>query len=80
VIVSNLPVMVEICGDAAVYVDPSDPAAIAAAIDRLVGDPDRRAALRSVGFARAAAFTEHGSAERLLRSVQAAVHQPRAGT
>jgi glycosyltransferase involved in cell wall biosynthesis len=78
-IVSNLPVMMETCGDAAVYVDPSDPAAIAAAIDGLVGDSGRRAALRSAGLARAGAFTERGAAERLLRSVHAAVHQPRTG-
>jgi glycosyltransferase involved in cell wall biosynthesis len=76
-IVSNLPVMVETCGDAAVYVDPSDPAAIARAIDSLVGDSARRTALRSAGLARAGAFTQQGAAERLLRSVQAAVHQPR---
>jgi glycosyltransferase involved in cell wall biosynthesis len=77
-IVSNLPVMMETCGDAAVYVDPSDPAAIASAIDGVVGDAGRRAALRCAGFARAAAFTEQGAAEHLLRSVHAAVRQPRA--
>ena len=77
-IVSNLPVMVETCADAAVYVDPSDPAAIALAIDGLVGDLARRTALRSAGLERASAFTEQRSAERLLRSVQAAVQQPRA--
>jgi glycosyltransferase involved in cell wall biosynthesis len=76
-IVSNLPVMVETCADAAVYVDPSDPAAIALAIDGLVGDSARRTALRSAGLERARAFTEQGAAERLLRSVRAAVQQPR---
>ena len=77
-IVSNLPVLVETCADAAVYVDPSDPAAIASAIDGLVGDLARRTALRSAGLERARGFTAQRAAERLLCSVQAAVQQPRA--
>ena len=74
-IVSDLPVMVETCGDAAVYVDPSDPAAIATAIDGLVNDSARRATLRAAGLARAATFSEQCAARRLLRSVQAAIRQ-----
>lgn len=46
----------EVAGDAAVPVDPEDPAAIAAAIVALAGDPDRRAALGAAGRARAERF------------------------
>jgi glycosyltransferase involved in cell wall biosynthesis len=50
--VSALP---EVGGDAAVYVeDPRDTAALAAAIERALGDRDR---LRRLGWERAAAFT-----------------------
>ena len=51
---SNAGAVPEVCGDAAVLFDPSDPEAIAAAIL----DADSRAdELRELGFARAARFT-----------------------
>jgi len=50
---SSLP---EVAGDAALYVDPHDPAAIAAAVVRLAGDPELRARLAAAGLARAARF------------------------
>lgn len=73
VIVSDRPAIVETCGNAAVYVDPTDPRAIAGAIDALMGDPPRRAALRDAGLRRARTFTWQRSAERLLASVRSAV-------
>jgi glycosyltransferase involved in cell wall biosynthesis len=76
-VVSNAPVMVETCGDAAVYVDPRDPKAIAKAIDELVSDAARHTALRYAGLARARSFSWNESARRLLASVQAAVHHVR---
>lgn len=45
-----------VCGDAAVYVDPTDPAEIAAAIADLAGDPDRQRDLIEKGKARTARF------------------------
>ena len=45
-----------VCGDAAVYVEPTDPGAIAAAITDLAGDPERRRNLIAKGKARAAQF------------------------
>jgi glycosyltransferase involved in cell wall biosynthesis len=50
---SSLP---EVAGDAALYVDPEDPAAIAAAIVRLANDVDLRTRLAAAGRARAARF------------------------
>ncbi|HEY1931708.1 MAG TPA: glycosyltransferase family 4 protein [Acetobacteraceae bacterium] len=55
----------EVAGDAAVYVDPDDPAAVAAAIRSLVGDPARRAAMAEAGRARAQAFDAPLIAARL---------------
>ncbi len=76
-VVSNAPVMIETCGDAAVYVDPRDPTAIAAAIEGLVADAARHTELRYAGLARARSFNWTESARRLLASVQAAVHHVR---
>jgi glycosyltransferase involved in cell wall biosynthesis len=72
-IVSDRPAIVETCGDAAVYIDPTDPVAIAGAIDALMNDAPRRAALIARGRVRASAFTWKRSAERLFASVQTAV-------
>jgi glycosyltransferase involved in cell wall biosynthesis len=77
-VVSNAPVMVETCGDAAVYVDPTNPKAIARGIDGLVGDASRHTELRYAGLARARSFNWTDSARRLLASVHAAVAQARA--
>jgi glycosyltransferase involved in cell wall biosynthesis len=58
---SDIPVLREVAAAAASYFDPSDPAAAAAAIDRVLGDPDAgsRGLLRAEGFtwARTAAAT-----------------------
>ena len=51
---SSLP---EVAGDAAVLVDPEDPAAIAAGLRELLEDTDLRNVLRAAGTARVASFT-----------------------
>ncbi len=52
---SSLP---EVGGDAALYVDdPNDPAELAAALERAIGDPKLRARLGKAARARAAGFT-----------------------
>jgi glycosyltransferase involved in cell wall biosynthesis len=56
VIVSNRGGLPEVAGEAAVYVDPDDPAAIAAAIRVLACDDARRSALAEAGQARARQF------------------------
>jgi glycosyltransferase involved in cell wall biosynthesis len=55
----------EVAGDAAVYADPDDPAALAAAIVALARDPARRAVLAAAGRARARAFDVAEAADRL---------------
>lgn len=47
----------EVTGDAAVLIDPEDAIALGDAIDALLDDPVRRAALARAGMARAAPFT-----------------------
>ncbi|MEP6729986.1 MAG: glycosyltransferase family 1 protein [bacterium] len=73
VVASDRPAIRETCGDAAVYIDPMDEVAIAAAIDALMRDPARRCELRQAGIARACNFTWRRSAEHLLSSVRKAV-------
>jgi glycosyltransferase involved in cell wall biosynthesis len=73
VIVSNIPALRETCGDAAVYVEPSDAWGLAAAIDALLENPRRRDALRAAGIERVRGLTPERSARRLLASVRAAV-------
>jgi len=51
---SSLP---EVAGGAAMLVDPTDPAAIAAGLDELLHDQDLRNVLRASGTARVAGFT-----------------------
>jgi UDP-glucose:(glucosyl)LPS alpha-1,2-glucosyltransferase len=55
----------EVAGDAALYVEPDDPAALAAAIGRLAGDPDLRARMAAAGHARARHFGVEPAAARL---------------
>jgi glycosyltransferase involved in cell wall biosynthesis len=57
VIVSDLPVMREVAGDAARYVDPTDAASIARAIDAVCADANLRTRMSAAGLARAAAFS-----------------------
>jgi alpha-1,3-rhamnosyl/mannosyltransferase len=56
---SSLP---EVAGDAALLVDPTDRAAIAAGLARLAGDSDLRRRLVDAGRRRAAAFTWRATA------------------
>jgi glycosyltransferase involved in cell wall biosynthesis len=73
VLCSDRPALVETCGDAAVYVDPTDVRAMARAIDALIDDAPRRAVLREAGMRRASNFDWRRSASRLLESVYTAV-------
>jgi len=55
----------EVAGDAAIYVEPDDPAALAAAVQALAADPIRRAALGQAGRQRAWQFDAPVIANRL---------------
>ncbi|MDR6904633.1 glycosyltransferase involved in cell wall biosynthesis [Agromyces sp. 3263] len=63
VIVSDLPVMHEVAGEAALYVDPTDADAIARGIRALLEAPDEREQMSRAGLARAARFSWEATAE-----------------
>lgn len=63
----------EVCGDAALLVDPAQPEAVLAAARRLLGEPALAASLREAGTRRAAAFTPAVTAARTIESYARAV-------
>jgi len=65
---SSLP---EVAGDAAVLVDPEDPASIASGLSQLLDDEDLRNVLRAAGTARVALFTW----ERCARGTATVLHR-----
>lgn len=73
VVVSDLPVMHERCGDAALYCDPHDVGSIFAAAVRIVDDPALAADLAIRGRARAAHFTWRRQAKIILGGVAGAL-------
>jgi glycosyltransferase involved in cell wall biosynthesis len=68
--VSSLP---EVVSDAALLTDPTDTAAIAAALTRLVNDERLRGELVARGLARARRFTPARTGRALMRALDAAV-------
>ena len=71
VMVSDIPVMREIAGDAALRLPPHDPGAWARAIGDLATDPDLRARLAEAGRRRAADFSWGRTAEMVLVALEA---------
>jgi len=57
VIVSDRASLPEVCGDAALYCDPHNPADIADKIKQLMNDKSLQETLRQKGLARAREFT-----------------------
>jgi glycosyltransferase involved in cell wall biosynthesis len=57
VVTSDIPVMREVCGDAALYCNPSQPDDIANKVKLLAGNEEMRAQLRHRGLKRAAQFS-----------------------
>ena len=76
VIASNTTSLPETTGDAAELVDPTDVQAIASAIERVVTQPRRRAALAARGSQRARDFTWARTAERLLAVLEEVAKSP----
>jgi glycosyltransferase involved in cell wall biosynthesis len=74
VVAARAAALPETCGDAALYADPRDPAAIADAIDAALGEETARR-LRAAGPRHAAAFTW----ERTARGVDAVIGEVLAG-
>ena len=72
VITSDTSSLPEVAGDAALLVNPRDVDAMAAAIERLMGDPALRADLRERGLARARAFSWERTARETAAVYRAA--------
>lgn len=66
VVASTTPALVEIAGGAAELVDPRDTGAIAGAMARLAGDPERRQQLAEAGLLRSDAFRWEATAAQTL--------------
>lgn len=77
VIAARSPGVTETCGDAVVYVDPREPAELAAALTRVGADKALRRDLAERGRRRAAEFSWARSARRHVEAYTLAVHQVR---
>lgn len=69
VLCTDLPVLREVAGDAAAYVDSADPAALATGITALLDDPAERSRLAAAGLQHAAAFSWERTASATLATV-----------
>ena len=72
---SNVTSLPEVAGDAALYFEPTDTAAITAAIERLLSDEALRGRLRTAGPAQAHKFSWRATAEGTLASYKRAFPQ-----
>lgn len=68
---SDTAAMPEVLGDAGLYFDPTDVDGIAAAINRLIRDPDLCRELSKKALARAADFTWENAARETLATIKA---------
>jgi glycosyltransferase involved in cell wall biosynthesis len=75
VIAARSPGVTETCADAAVYVDPRDPADLAAALTRVASDAALRRDLTERGRRRAAEFSWARSARRHVEAYTLALSQ-----
>jgi glycosyltransferase involved in cell wall biosynthesis len=73
VIVSRRGALPEVCGDAAEYIDPTDPQAMADVIARLLASPARLEDLTRRGAARARQFSWPASAAQLWDAYREAI-------
>jgi glycosyltransferase involved in cell wall biosynthesis len=73
VVTSDAACLPEVGGGASVVVPTGDIRALTDALDELVRDPGRRAALRAAGLTRAASFTWARSAAAHARAYEAAL-------
>jgi glycosyltransferase involved in cell wall biosynthesis len=77
VVASNRGALPEVVGDAGALVDPASPAALAAAMNRVLTDPAWTARSIEAGRARAQRFTWDASAARLAQAYLAAAERRR---
>jgi len=69
VIAARAGAVPEVCGEAALWFDPAEPASLAAALARLLDEPGLAGRLAEAGRARARALTWREAAGRLLEAI-----------
>ncbi len=72
-IVSNRAALPEVAGDAGVLVDPDDAEALRRAMEKVLGDPELRAAMRKAGLERAGCYRWHRVVARVREVLEAAL-------
>ena len=77
VVAASATALPEVVGDAAMLVDPDDVDGWVVAIDTILNDPERRAALSSAGRSRAAYFSGERAAAALLTAYRLATEVSR---
>jgi glycosyltransferase involved in cell wall biosynthesis len=80
VVTSDLPVLHERCGTAALYCDPADHDAIIDTVGQLLDDPVLHATLAEQGRVRAGLFTWRSQAVQILEALQVQADRRRAST
>ena len=70
VVVSNTTSLPEVCGDAAVFVDPTDVKSIADGITKVLGDEKLRTELVKKGCLRAKGYTWERTARETLEVIR----------
>jgi glycosyltransferase involved in cell wall biosynthesis len=73
VICSDIPVLREVAGDAAIFFDPANPAMLADCIDRALGEPGLRNRLSEAGLKNAAQFSWARAAEETEEILKSAI-------
>ena len=74
-IVAKSTGLVEVCGDAAVFIDPADPQSIADAINSLLSDKTLYLAKQKQSIAQAANYNWDNSAHEFMKSISNAINQ-----
>jgi glycosyltransferase involved in cell wall biosynthesis len=76
VLVANTTSLPEVCGEAATYIDPANPASIATALDELLSDETLYKRKRSAGLERARGYTWARTGQTLMQSITNAFKKP----
>lgn len=76
VVTSNASAMPEVCGDAALLIDPHDVQSISMALSRIANDPDYAGRLRTRGLARAAELDWDRAAADYLALYRSVLERP----
>lgn len=74
-VVSDIPALREVCGNAALYCDPNNPADIADKIVEIIENKNLREQLKGLGRARARLFTWERSAEATHAAIKEALNE-----